>query len=85
MDSNPLGSLANFCQKFGARMELENDDKTGQGRGAFNPATRVQIPGGASSIWGYIQVDEMSPFSNIVLAWLRAEKEKYKIIGLQLL
>ena len=28
-------------------MELGNDDKTGQGRGAFNPATRVQIPMGA--------------------------------------
>ena len=45
--SNPLKLLANFYPKFGARMELENDDKTGQGRGAFNSATRVQIPMGA--------------------------------------
>ena len=44
MGSNPLKRLRIFAQKFGARMELENDDKTGQGRGAFNPGTRVQIP-----------------------------------------
>ena len=29
-------------------MKLEKDDKLGQGRGAFNPATRVQIPVGAN-------------------------------------
>ncbi len=51
--SNPLGSLANFYPKFGARMELENDDKTGQGHGAFNPGTRVQIPMGATYLWVY--------------------------------
>ena len=28
-------------------MKLEKYDKPGQGRGAFNPATRVQIPVGA--------------------------------------
>ena len=35
---------------LGARMKLEKDDKLGQGRGAFNPATRVQIPMGANQI-----------------------------------
>lgn len=28
MGSNPLKLLANFYPKFGARMELENDDKS---------------------------------------------------------
>ena len=32
-------------------MELNYDTKTGQGRGAFNPATRVQIPKGANEIY----------------------------------
>ena len=32
-------------------MKLEKDDKLGQGRGAFNPATRVQIPVGAFRIF----------------------------------
>ena len=48
MGSNPLKTLANFYPKFGVRMELDNDAKTGQGRGAFNPGTRVQIPMGAN-------------------------------------
>ncbi len=39
---------------LGARMKLEKDDKLGQGRGAFNPATRVQIPKGAKEKRGYI-------------------------------
>ena len=55
MGSNPLKQLANFYPKFGAKMELENDDKIGQGHWAFNPGTRVQIPMGAKGIWGYIK------------------------------
>ena len=35
-------------------MKLEKDDKLGQGHGAFNPGTRVQIPLGANKIRGYI-------------------------------
>ena len=31
-------------------MKLGKDDKLGQGRGAFNPVTRVQIPKGANDI-----------------------------------
>ncbi len=49
MGSNPLKLLANFYPKFGAKMELENDDKIGQGRWVLNPETRVQIPMGAIS------------------------------------
>ncbi len=55
-------------------MKLEKDGKLGQGRGAFNPATRVQIPMGANQIWGYISPSNVL-FSNTVLAWRRAEKE----------
>ena len=42
-------------------MKLEKDDKLGQGRGAFNPATRVQIPMGANQILGYIQLTLFAP------------------------
>lgn len=53
--SNPLKLLANLYPKFGARMKLENDDKAGQGRGAFNPETQVQIPMGAVP---YLYIDK---------------------------
>lgn len=47
MGSNPLKRSRIFAQKFGARMELNDEAKTGQGHRAFNPGTRVQIPVGA--------------------------------------
>ena len=51
--SESLKCLGWFCLCVGAMMKLENDAKSGQGRGAFNPATRVQIPMGATYLWVY--------------------------------
>ncbi len=54
-------------------MKLEKDDKLGQGRGAFNPATRVQIPMGANQIF-----DDKLGFSSIAKGKELSSRQVYR-------